>query len=548
MKRSTYYTLLFPLAAYIVLMSQSDFLYAVEENNTFLGNHTFMLETLRQDGGLWAWTGSFLTQFFHYPWLGSLLLVAIWSAAYLLIVDSFALKGNDRLLAWIPICALLISVTDVGYWIYYINMPGYWFSQSVSFLAAMLITWIAGKIISRFSKQNIAWMLFIFAYFSVRQKFPEFEWKNYGNHALQIPFIIAPLSVVLLPLAKFIIVPIRSKWKNEVLTLVALCAFAGSACFFSFRDYNFHAELRMMRAIDSCRWDKVIDEAKKAKRPTNLMVIYKNIALLHQGRITDMFKINNCGVQPQTGDSLQVYITRVDASMIYYQLGQINYAYRWAMEKSVTTGFSVKNLKMMVRCAIMNHEFELGAKYIGLLKTTLFHKDWAKEREAMLTNANRLRQTEEYKCIAPLLTDAANTLGIDDSMPERWLLDHFSEHAIASNTTLEDLILCASLWTEDTYSFCMNFYRYAATHQGEKIPELYQQAALLLSKQPDSPIDVTNFPFDDMIVARYNHFCEEYNVMLNQGTKEHEMGDKLKRAYGDTYWWYYYFYTDFIIY
>lgn len=548
MKKSIFYTLLFPLAAYIVLLTQSDYFYAVEENNTFLGNHTFMMETLRQGGGLWTWIGSFLTQFFYYPWLGSLFLVAIWSAIYLLIVDSFALKGNSRLLAWIPICALLISVTDIGYWIYYIKTPGYCFAPSVSFLAAMLLTWIAGKITSRFCKQNIAWMLFIFAYFAVGQNIPDFQWRDYRDYTLQVPFIIAPLSVVLLPLAKLITVPLRSKWKNEILTIIALAAFTSSAYFLSFRNYNFHAELRMMRAIDNCQWSKVIDESIKAKRPTNLMVIYKNIALLHQGRITDMFKINNCGTRPETGDSLKVYICRIDASMIYYQFGQINYSYHWAMENSVVTGFKIKNLKMMVRCAIMNHEFELASKYIALLKTTLFHKNWVREREPMLTSADKLRQSVEYKCIAPLLTDNVNTLDVDNSLPEKWLLDHYSSKALPSNQILENLILCTSLWTEDTYSFCMHFYRYVNKHQGEKIPELYQQAALLLSKQPDAPINTNNFPFDDIIVTRYNHFCEEYNILLNQGMDEHAMGAKLKHAYGDTYWWYYYFYTDFKIY
>ena len=37
--------------------------------------------------------------------------------------------------------------------------------------------------------------------------------------------------------------------------------------------------------------------------PTNLMVLYKNIALMHTGRLTDLFKTNNCGINPFITDS-----------------------------------------------------------------------------------------------------------------------------------------------------------------------------------------------------------------------------------------------------
>ena len=542
------YTLLFALAAYIVLLTQSDYLYAVEENNLFVGSHTFMSELLCQKGGLWAWIGCFLTQFFHYPWLGALILVLVWTATYCLLVDAFRLKGNCRLLAWIPICALLVSVTDIGYWLYYIKMPGYWFSQSVSFFATVMITWVLGKLVGLFYKGNLSWMLFILAYFAVGQRFPEFQKNDYENTLLQLPFIIAFVAVVLLPLSKYVTIPVKTKWKPELLTAIALVSFFSCSYFLSFRNYNFHAELRMMRAIDHCQWDEVIDEAKKAEQPTNLMVLYKNIALMQQGRLTEMFKINNCGTQPNTGDSLKVFIAHMDASMIYYQFGQINYAYRWAMENSVERGYKVKYLKMFVRCAIMNHEFELAAKYLAILNSSLFHKDWVREHQLMLRSASKLRSSEEYKCIMPLVVDDLNYLDVDNSLPEKWLLEHFSSLKSPATSKLEDVIMCMSLWTEDAYAFCLHFYDYARRHQGEKMAELYQQGALLYGKTQDSPINVDNFPFDDIIVQRYDNFNRDYNDLISMGLDVKTAGERLKSMYGDTYWWFYYFYTDFNVY
>lgn len=551
------YILLFPLVAYAVLLTQSDYLYAVEENNLFVGSRTFMTEMLDWNGDLWAWIGCFLTQFFHYPWLGALILVVLWTAIYFIVVDLCSLKGNRRLLAWIPVCALLVSVTDIGYWMYYIKMPGYWFSQTVAFLVTVLLAWLFTRLVLWLLKRAtgsstggwyIPCIAFVLACGIMYRDFPVFQQNDYENHLLQLPFIVAYASVLLSPLSSFVHIPLRNRWRTELFTAAGLIVFSFCAYFFSFRDANFHAELRMMRAVDECRWDDVIVEAESASQPTNLMVVYKNIALMHQGRLTDMFRIDNCGVQPNTGDLLKVYIAHIDAPMIYYQFGQINYAYRWAMENTVEYGCKVKYLKMFVRCAIMNHEFELASKYLAVLKSTWFHKDWVKEREPMLRLAESLRQSEEYNNIMPLVMDDVNRLDIDNSLPEKWLLDHFSGIMHPTSSKLEEVAMCVSLWTEDAEAFCLHFYDYSRRHQGEKMPELYQQGALLYGKQKDALINVDNFPFDDLVVQRYENFNRDYNDLLQNGLDKKEAGKRLKDVYGDTYWWYYYFYDEFNVY
>ena len=100
------YTLLFPLAAYLLLLTQADYLHAVAENDLFISGQAFFEETIRTQGGLWTWLGCYFTQFFTYPWLGAMIIVAIWTATYFLLVDAFRLKGWHSLLAWIPVCLI----------------------------------------------------------------------------------------------------------------------------------------------------------------------------------------------------------------------------------------------------------------------------------------------------------------------------------------------------------------------------------------------------------------------------------------------------------
>ncbi len=540
--------IVFPVAAYIMLMLNADYLYEAQEHDVFIGTKQFMTDMLATHGGLWALAGSYLTQFFYYPWLGALMLVTVWTATYTLLISIFRLKGIQQLFAWTPICALLISILDIGYWLYYLQMPGYWFSQSLSFLAATLLTWIATIIIRRRWQHDISWAIFIVAYLAIGQQFPEFVKASESDPRLQIPFIIAPAAVVLLPLCRYIHLPHPTTIKDNIVTVAALAIFCGTARHFTFNDSNYHAELRMMRAIDRSDWDKVLAEAKKATHPTNLMVVYKNIALLHTGRLTDMFILNNCGTHPNSGDSLSVSIAHQDGAMVYYQFGQLNYAYRWAMENAMEYGLKAKTLKMYVRCAIMNKEFDLAAKYLTLLHKTTFHRRWAKQHDPMLTRADALYQSAEYQAISPLLNDDINDLGMDDGMPEKWLLTHFSDIIKANTPKLEELIMCTALWTEDEYAFCIHFYNYVNKHPHTAIPPLYQQAAMMLATTETSPVTLNDFPFDPAITTRYNSFKNIFSTLSAQNIKTTDIGQKMRHEYGDTYWWYYYFYTDFNIY
>jgi hypothetical protein len=61
-----------------LLFLESDFLWKVQEGNLFLETSLFFREQMVVPGGLLSWIGTFLTQFFYVPWLGTLLLCLLW--------------------------------------------------------------------------------------------------------------------------------------------------------------------------------------------------------------------------------------------------------------------------------------------------------------------------------------------------------------------------------------------------------------------------------------------------------------------------------------
>jgi hypothetical protein len=56
---------------------------------------------------------------------------------------AFRLQGSASALMLLPVACLLTSVVDLGYWIYISTIRGYWFSQSVGYLAMLLLLWAA---------------------------------------------------------------------------------------------------------------------------------------------------------------------------------------------------------------------------------------------------------------------------------------------------------------------------------------------------------------------------------------------------------------------
>ena len=497
----------FIAVAYLLLPAMNaDYLYTIQDNSVFINGHTFMQDTVAHNGGWIAWAACYLTQFLYHPWLGSTLLIALWVTIYLLLLRLFSLKGRWTLLALIPPVLLMLNLLDYGYWIYCAKTPGFAFQPT---LFVLLV--VAASCLCR--------------------------------EALRLLHLLSPNNILtsIVPLTLFTL----------LLALTGNGRFNNhqSELFITLGDRNFRHELKMYRALDNFEFEEVLREMESStEAPTNLMVLYKNIALMHTGRITDMFRTNNCGVHPLTGDTLQLHTSLLGGPLIYYQFGQINNAYRWAMENSVMYGQSFRNLKLLTRCAIFNQDFDVAKKYIALLKASLYYRDWAKEREAWMQNSTRFIQSKEFQTIAPLLNDDINMLDNDEGLCEKYLLDHFSDLRYATTPLLEDVILCLSLWTEDAYSFCIHFYDYVQRHPNQPIPTLYQEGALLYGNAEASPITIDRFKFDTTVSDKYNRFAEDYNQLTQQGLETAEIGKRMKPLYGDTYWWYYYFYTDFTIY
>ena len=102
-------------AFYILVGKNADYLYATQERSIFIFDGSFLDMMLQQPGGLLMWLGCFFTQFFHSPWVGSLLLILIWMGIYFLTVGTFRMGGAFKCLALFIPAAMLCSVVGIGF-------------------------------------------------------------------------------------------------------------------------------------------------------------------------------------------------------------------------------------------------------------------------------------------------------------------------------------------------------------------------------------------------------------------------------------------------
>ena len=140
-----------PIAVWIValvviaialLSADADFLWKVQQYNLFLNTALFFKQSMAVSGGLLTYLGAFFTQFFYYPWMGVLLLCAWWGLLMWLTKRTFRIPDHWNILALVPVAILLTMNMSLGYWVYVMKMPGYFFAPTIGTTAAVALLWL----------------------------------------------------------------------------------------------------------------------------------------------------------------------------------------------------------------------------------------------------------------------------------------------------------------------------------------------------------------------------------------------------------------------
>lgn len=593
------------LGWFYLVVRNSDVLFMAQSKDLFVPDSTFLAVCMHRPGGFISWVSCWLTQFFYHPALGAAIMIACWLASIWL--SKFVYRAHMiwmPVLA-IPSVCLLVSTIDMGYWIYYTKHMGYWFHGSVGYFVSMVLvlvheamrknsdrviivglialtypffgwyTLLALAYVSFLSlacaKEKGSWTgnaililmpwlligvvpaLCYNLYTSVRIQdmwtlgFPIFENGNVTTWRLSIPFMVLAAVPLVFPF-----LPRRTNNPHTFLGSALVAAIIGAGSWLwaeqsDFQNYNYHAEMRMYRAADEQDWDKVLDEMSDLPgNASRQMVLLKNIALLNKGEMgTQMFKYNNMGATPENGfDTLRVHMVQTAAPLIYYYHGKTNFAVRWCIENSVEYGYDYDQLKILARCALVNGESDMAKRYLDILHTTRYYRDWAEHLMPITKNPALIKNYKEFDSVRELYNHMGTVLDGDNGLCEMYLLNYFSNTNNKDSKLLQELTLNYALVQKDIQLFWPRFFLYAQLHKGEKMPVHYQEAAMLYGNLEPDNVNIATMPFDESVKESYRNFQDMAQSLMKAGMSNEEVREATKSLYGGTFYWFYFFCRD----
>ena len=549
-------------ALYILYINQEVF-YTAHDRSEYLFGAPFFHALMQKPFGLMQYVGAWLTQLFYYPLLGAGVLAVIWALIFLVGAKAFQLKSSASALMLLPVACLLVSVVDLGYWVYVSTIRGYWFSQSVGYLVMLLLLWAARQtprkwhivwyllgvclypLLGWFAllfvlclvvtekitwREGVGFVLLVFAasiwytqFYSylkfddvVLAGLPRFITPSDKTEHLSTPFWVLGAVTVIIPLCS----KYAAKWFVPVLCAVAGIIFT---CSLMFHDQNYIDEMRMVRYAESDNWKEVLNMAEEMEKPTTTMVFLKNVALMNEGGLLDRsFKLgNNCN-PIHNPDSVHVSFLDIVSPLVYYNYGMINEGIRLNFENAIQAGFSPFYLKVLSRCALAGGDKELVERYTTQLHHHLFYGDW---QPAPVTDKIKALQ----KAYPDELTGVENS---DSYIINSISLWNETDIKVAS----EQALLYAMLRC-DSRRFWASLRNYVKSHMDDEFPLHAQEAYIMyMDKAPEEKRII--LPITQAVYDGYTKFWEILETKAKSGMNLENVGEEMREEWGDTYWWY----------
>lgn len=532
----------------------------------FLHTSLFFRQCMVTSGGLLTWAGAYLTQFFHTPLLGVTILCLLWTFLVFLLRKTFRLSRQWLLLTLVIVACLLLTVTDLGYWIFFLKLRGHLFVATLGTIVAISLAWVYQHIPRRYGLRTafimaataIGYPLFGFYALWATALMSVLAWRNVGRCCI-VDNLVAIVSVIGIPLAAYYLLYHQTNIVNIYWTALPVFCHIGERYFaynipyialvastfiiaiifgknqentirsflrkaiqtgimvlttiavmlFWYKDDNFHRELSMMRSIEEQNWQQVVKTANDIDgEPTRAIFLMRNLALQRLGRQGDeLFSYPVGAKRPNAPFTVRMVDTV--GRLLYLEFGLPNYSYRWCMENSVEYGWTVEKLKLMVRCSLLNNEMAAAQKYLSMLKKTDFQQDWVKKYAEYVHHPQLIADDPNMKAVMQL-ERPDNFLTADQGQLESFLLEHFAT-APAVNPILQEQALIAAMLTKNVPLFWQQLQIYTQLHRNEQpLPKHYQEAASLFAHLQD-----TSQPPLDMNAAKDHPFTYYYDFYFN---------------------------------
>lgn len=590
-----------PILLWVILSFCSyPYLSKIEERSFFQFDMFWFYDFLKRPSGLLSWCSLFFTQFLYIPWLGALLWTLLLTLSAELTRKLYGMTVQYSLLAYIPAAIFVAYNMSMGYMIYLMNHPGFFFLPVLGYLWALLtvallrkggnptvslimtVIWgvagyyIAGfyglagifaaamdKILSgtsgkgRFMPLAGAGAVIILApilFWGSTTYYLPTSWTigipdkihEVSLARMQLPIVAA---LLLLPLASLSgrlgKLKVKGAIRIQIIALVLLIAIPTLSWY---RDDNFKTELKMINAADHLEWEKIpgffSDACLKSDndpdwQPTRIMVALKDLALIKTGNEGNYAFDFEDGSKAQNRE-WQVQMSMQVGWILGFHYGIPGLCQRWCYEESMLFGWSNMTFKYSTMTAILFGNTELANRYLDMFDHTIFYRKWAKEQRKLNLDHSLVAVTAPYDLIVPLMC-YDDIICADQEGCETFIKKHFDGPRPENATPLYDRVaLFFAMKSKDPTLFWTRFFLYLDSNNPKKIDRYYQEAAYLYSNLENNGL-LEALPFDDQVKKLYDSFTATMSRIGFKSTEEARMlfPSNLRHTF-----FYYYYYVN----
>ena len=580
-----------------LLYVESDLLWKVQQYNLFLYSSLFFKQTMIVPGGMLSYLGAFFTQFFYYPSLGVVMLCGWWLLLMWLTKRTFRISDGWCIVPLIPIAILLTANTELGYWVYFMKLRGYFFVPTIGTTVAVALLWAYRKLTATNLWLRVFYIVMVivigyplmgvyalaavllmavwtwrltdkygqcaiisgatllallaiplfyyrFVYYQTnliniyRPAVPEFTIiDSYPDYKIPYYLLVVCFLVFVVAYKKNVKKKDRKPLLRWAVQGALLAALVYGVWHYWYKDDNFHHELRMQRCMEQADWEGILTEGTKQQaEPTRAIVMIHNLALSRLGRQCDEMYNFRRGSK-RSNSPLPVYMYNTAGLQIYYQYGVLNESHRLCMENGVNYGWNVELLQYLTRCALLGGEKQVVRKYLTILRQTQFFGSWADHIEQLLNNPEQLAQDPETGPVTHML-HYVDHKGSDNGYVEKTLMTMLSK-TDSDDPYFQEQAVLGALWTRNPDDFWPRMSRYAELHP-EGVPRIFMEAACLFGHMQNLDF-IKDMPNQD-ILRSFNDFMQQ--LEQNKGRSLTEIRKILYPQFGNTYYFEYFFLKD----
>lgn len=287
-------------------------------------------------------------------------------------------------------------------------------------------------------------------------------------------FILIPLAASYLPrlegkkavragVAQFVVI---------VFAAVPLLRFSFDRATYELIDYDY--------LVRTHQWQRIIEKAEKHQASSPMSVSCVNLALAMQGQLCDrLFEFYQNGAEGLFPTFTRDMTSPLPTAEAFYQLGMVNDAERYTFEAQEAIPNYRKSGRLtrrIAQCEIINGNYGVAAKYLRMLESSLFYRQWAKSQERFLYNSAAINADPEYGRLRDIRIKRHDYLFSDQEMDQMLglLLVDSKKY---NNRMAYEYLIAYELLQRDVNRF-MQYYPLGRFVQFDHIPYAIQQVLI----------------------------------------------------------------------